>query len=204
MSETASAPTSIRRLDTGDAARLARLVMAYDGLQTVLGCCERLMSLLGDEGEPADEVAVEALWTLVLLSYARAFADGEGGPALVSGDLATAEEDRDEVLRWHQLMLHLRDHHADASGSPRESYTVGVAQDASSGEVNAVAVTSVRTPLVDPAAVRRAGATAFRLCAVLDERIGPLQKGILAEMRDIPREELERLDLVEVAAVPDT
>ena len=130
MSETASAPTSIRRLDTKDATRLARLVMVYDGLQTVLGCCERLMSLLGDEGEPSDEAAVEALWTLVLLSYARAFADGDGGPALGAGDLTAAEDDVDEVLRWHQLMLHLRDHHADASGNPRKSYTVGLAQDA--------------------------------------------------------------------------
>ena len=54
-----------------------------------------------------------------------------------------------------------------------------------------MAVTSVRTPLVDLAAVRRAGAMAFRLCAVLDERIGALQMDILADMRDMPREKLE-------------
>ncbi|RBY78435.1 hypothetical protein DQ239_07605 [Blastococcus sp. TF02-09] len=202
MPETPSAPTSIRRLDTKDATRLARLVMAYDGMQTVLGSCERLMTLLGEEGETSDEVAVEALWTLVLLSYARAFTDGDGGPALGTRDLAGAEEDGEDVRRWHQLMLHLRDHHADSSGSPRESYTVGIAQDASSGSVNGVAVTSVRTPLVDPAAVRRAGAMAFRLCGVLDERIGRLQQDIVADVRDMSREKLERLDLVEVAPAP--
>lgn len=199
MSETASVPTSIRRLDTKDATRLARLVMAYDDLQTVLRCCERLMAILDDGGKDADDVTVEALWTLALLSYARGFADGEGGAALTTKDLAGSEDD-EEVLRWHQVFLHLRDHHADQTRNPRETYTVGIAQDAS-GAVNAVAVTSVRAPMVDLAAVRRVGAIAFPLCAVLDERIDPLQKDILADMRDIGRERLERLDLVEVATV---
>jgi hypothetical protein len=199
MSETATAPTSIRRLDTKDAMRLARLVMAYDDLQTVLRCCERLMTMLDDGGNGADDVGVEALWTLALLSYARGFAEGEGGAALTTKDLAAADDDG-EILRWHRVLLHLRDHHADQSRNPRESYTVGLAQ-AAAGAVNAVAVTSVRAPLVDMAAVRRAGAIAFPLCAVLDERIDPLQKEILADMRDIAREKLERLDLVEVAAV---
>ena len=127
----------------------------------------------------------------------RERADGEGGAALTTKDLA---DDDGEVLRWHKVLLHLRNHHADQSRNPRESYTVGIAQDAS-GAVNAVAVTSVRAPLVDLAAVRRVGAIAFPLCAVLDERIDPLQKDILADMRDIGRERLERLDLVEVATV---
>jgi hypothetical protein len=197
MPDTASPPTSIRRLDTKDATRLARLVMAYDDLQTVLRCCERLMAMLDEGGESPDDVGVEALWTLALLSYARGFAEGEGGAALTTADLA---DDDGEVLRWHTVLLHLRDHHADPSRNPRESYTVGIAQDAS-GAVNAVAVTSVRAPLVDLAAVRRAGSIAFPLCAVLDDRIDPLQKDILADMRDIAREQLERLDLVEVATV---
>jgi hypothetical protein len=200
MSETVSAPTSIRRLDTKDAMRLARLVMAYDDLQTVLRCCERLMTMLDDGGRGADDVAVEALWTLALLSYSRGFAEGEGGAALTQSDLVAAGDEGDEVLAGHRVLLHLRDHHADPSRNPRESYTVGIAQDAA-GAVNAVAVTSVRTPLVDKAAVRRAGAIAFRLCAVLDERIDPLQKDILADMRGISREQLERLDLVEVATL---
>jgi hypothetical protein len=197
MSETASPPTAIRRLDTKDATRLARLVMAYDDLQAVLRCCERLMTMLDDGGETPDDVGVEALWTLALLSYARGFADGEGGAALTTKDLP---DDEGEILRWHQVLLHLRDHHADQSRNPRESYTVGIAQDAA-GAVNAVAVTSVRAPLVDLAAVRRLGSIAFPLCAVLDERIDPLQKDILADMRGIARDQLERLDLIEVATV---
>jgi hypothetical protein len=199
MSDIASVPTSIRRLDTKDAARLARLVSAYDDLQTVLRCCERLMTMLGDGRDSPDDVGVEALWTLALLSYARGFAEGDGPPPLSESDLTATVGDDGEVLRWHRVLLHLRDHHAHSSINPRESYTVGIAQDPS-GAANAVAVTSVRAPLVDRAAVRQAGAIAFPLCAVLDERIDPLQKAILADVRGIAPQQLNRLPVVEVAA----
>ena len=205
MSDLASAaPTSIRRLESnGDARRLACLVSAYDELQTVLRCCERLMTMLGEGVGAPDDVGVEALWTLALLSYARAFATGDGA-ALTEADLHAGSDkgvqvDKGEVLRWHRVLLHLRDQQADPRTNPRESYTVGVAQDPS-GAANAVAVTSVRAPLVDKAAVRQAGAIAFPLCAVLDERIDPLQKQILAAVRSIAPGQLNRMDLVEVAA----
>jgi hypothetical protein len=194
-------PTSIRRLEANeDARRLTSLVSAYDELQTVLRCCERLMTMLGEGVRTPDDVGVEALWTLALLSYARAFAPREsGGAALTETDLTAPDGDAAEVLRWHRVLLHLRERQADPVANPRETYTVGVAQD-SSGAANAVAVTSVRAPLVDRAAVRQAGAIAFPLCAVLDERIDPLQKRILAAVRGIAPGQLNRMDLVEVAA----
>jgi hypothetical protein len=199
MTNVASAvPTSIRRLDGTDATRLARLVSAYDDLQTVLRCCERLMSVLGEESGNPDDVGIEALWTMALLSYARGFSDDDGPAPLTEADLAAPGEDA-EVLRAHRVLLHLRDRYAHASTNPRESYTVGIAQDGS-GVPNAIAVTSVRTPLVDRAAVRQAGALAFPLCAVLDERIDPLQQGLLAEVRGMPAAKLGRLPVVQVAA----
>jgi hypothetical protein len=203
MSDIASAaPTSIRRLESNeDARRLACLVSAYDELQTVLRCCERLMTMLGEGISAPDDVGVEALWTLALLSYARAFATSDGGPALTETDVEaeSVKGVKGEVLRWHRVLLQLRDQQADPRTNPRESYTVGVAQDPS-GAANAVAVTSVRAPLVDRAAVRQAGAIAFPLCAVLDERIDPLQKQILVAVRGIAPGQLNRMDLVEVAA----
>jgi hypothetical protein len=54
--------------------------------------------------------------------------------------------------------------------------------------------------MVDAGAVRQAGAIAFPLCAVLDERIDSLQRRILAAVRDLAPGKLERMDLVEVAA----
>jgi hypothetical protein len=204
-------PTSIRRLDSDDAGRLVKLVEAYDELQTVLHCCERLVSLLSGDTQDADATGIEALWTLALLSYARAFgagalteddlADGaapEGG-APTGGPGASANTAGDSV-KWHRVLLHLRDYHSDPATNPRETYTVGVATDGGDGAVNAVAVTSVRAPLVDAAAVRKAGAIVFPLCGVLDERIGALQESILSSVRDLPREQLAAMDLIEVAS----
>jgi hypothetical protein len=201
MSDPASAlPTSIRRLDGNpDARRLVGLVSAYDELQVVLRCCEKLMTTIGDGGGRGDveaDVEVEALWTLALLSYARAFADGNGGPVLTEADLAAQGDD---AVRWHRVLLRLRDRQADPRANPRETYTAGVAQDAS-GAANAVAVSSVRAPRVDAGAVRQAGAIAFPLCAVLDERIDPLQKKILAAVRDLAPVALNRMHRVEVTA----
>lgn len=199
MSDTVNtAPRSVRRVDSASATQLVRLVEAFEDIQTVLRCCERLIPMIADPRRSPDDIDVEALWTLAVLSYARGFSDaGEGEAALTPDDLVDAKGDG-EVLRWHQVLLHLRDHHADPVTNPREVYTVGVAQD-DSGAVNAVAVTSVRSPLVDEGAVRQAGAMAFPLCAVLNERIDALQKSILDEVRDIPKAELEAMDLIEVA-----
>jgi hypothetical protein len=187
-------PTAIRRLDSDTANSLIRLVEAYDELQTVLHCCERLLTLLGDGAPDSDDAGIEALWTLALLSYARAFGPG----ALTEDDLEESDR-KGETVKWHRVLLHLRDYHTDPASNPRETYTVGVAQDAD-GAVNAVAVTSVRAPLVDVAAVRQAGAIVFSLCGVLDERIAALQESILGQVRDLPADQLAAMDLIEVAA----
>ncbi|WP_375491245.1 hypothetical protein [uncultured Jatrophihabitans sp.] len=194
-------PQSIRRLDNPDAIRLVRLVGAYDDLQTVLVTCEQLLTVLGDPARGGADPTAEALWTFVLLCYARAFGAAEASAAAVTEtDLDPAEgEERDDVVRRHRVLMHLRDHHADPLVNPRETYTVGVAQD-DDGQVNAVAVTSVPSPAVDPEAVRHVGRLAYRLCAVLDARIGELQKAILAAVRDTPKDELEAMDRIEVMA----
>ena len=57
------------QLGTPAAAALADLAATFEELQTVLGCCERLVA------SPApDELVAEALWTTALLSYTRCFA----------------------------------------------------------------------------------------------------------------------------------
>ena len=146
-------------------------------------------------------MVIESLWTLALLSYARAFADSDDGPAVTEDDLVEPEGDsKGEVLKAHRVLLHLRDHHAHASMNPREVYTVGLVQDDDSGNVIAVAVTSIRSPNVDAAAVRQAGAIAYQLCASLDGRISALQEVILDEVKDTPRAQLDAMEQVEVVA----
>lgn len=208
-SVTDTTPTSIRRLESTAAVELARMVSAYDDLQTVLASCERLLTLLNSPGAVASDPMCEALWTLILLSYGRAFgAVGRDAPPLTEADVANvrgADERGDkkgggERVRWHRVLLVLRDRHADPAVNPRENYTVGVARDAD-GLVNAVAVTSAPAPVLDPDAVRQAGALAFPLCGLLDERIGERQQTLLEAVRDTPKAELDTLQLIEVVAV---
>lgn len=205
MSDVDAVPTSIRRLDGADAARLARLVGAYDDLQTVLRCCERLIAALAEGGArgPANDgegdVVVEALWTLVLLSYARCFSEeqGEAAGAAPLTELDVGEGAEGSHTRWHQVLLHLRDVHVSPTINPRETYTVGLAQNAV-GVVDGVAVTSVHGPTVDVGAVRQVGTMVLPLCEVLDRRIGELQKEILSVARETPAAELESLERVDI------
>ena len=198
MSDTMNtAPDSVRRLETASANRLVRAVAAYEDMQTVLRCCERLVTMLADPRRGDDDVEIDALWTLALLSYARGFTGTDGNAAVTTDDLPDPKDDG-EPVRAHQVYLHLRDHHASAETNPREVYTVGVAQ-GEDGTANALAVTSVRTPRVDDVAVRRLGALAYPLCGTLDDRIGAMQKTILDEMRGVSQAELDKLERIEVA-----
>ena len=52
----------MRRVDDAAAAALVGVVEVFEDLQTVLRCCERLVTELAVEGEP-DPVVVEAVWT---------------------------------------------------------------------------------------------------------------------------------------------
>jgi len=190
-------PGLLRRLDNPNASTLVGLVETFEDLQTVLRCCERLVSVLGaGNGEP-DDVVVEGVWTTALLSYTRCFSAGEGGAALTEADLSEAQPNGD-VLDWHKVLLQLRDHYADAAVNPRERFSVGVSQD-TSGAANGVALTSVRQPLVDDLTVRQTGAIAYALSALVDGRIETQQKTVFAELEGLSAADLEGLDQIDVS-----
>ena len=203
-----SAPAEVvRRLADPAALALAGVVEVFDDLQTVLRCCERLVSDLADQNGP-DAVAIEAIWTTALLSYARCFgaagsggSEGSGG-VLTEDDVATAHSNTEEVLKWHRLLLSLRDHYADRCVNPRERISVGVTQDAD-GAASGVAITSARQPLVDDLTVRQTGAIAYALSGVVDQRIEAGQQQVLDEVRNRSKEELDALDALEVTTDAD-
>lgn len=193
-------PAVVRRLETTSAASLVALVEMFEDLQTVLRCCERLVEELAPESDQPDQrpdpVAVEAVWTMALLSYARCFAVGETGVALNEGDLTTAVPNG-EVVEWHQVLTQLRDQHADPLANPRERFSVGVTQD-QDGVATGVAITSARQPLVDDLTVRQTGAIAYALSGLVNARIEAQQELVFEELKALAREDLDKLEPIEV------
>lgn len=189
----------LRRLETPAAVKLTSLAATFEELQTVLRCCERLMSELHVEvGEEVDDVVVEGVWTVALLSYARCFSADGTGTTLTENDL-TETLANDEVATWHQVLLQLRDHHGAEKANPRERFSVGVSQD-EGGAASGIAITSARQPLVDDLTVRQTGAIAFALSRLVNDRITEQQAKVFAEVKDIPSAELNEFPLLEVAA----
>lgn len=186
----------VRRLEGTSAATLAELVEMFEDLQTVLRCCERLVTELAVEREP-DAVVVEALWTMALLSYARCFASGEARVRLTEEDLSATQPSGD-VLEWHRLLLQLRDHHAHPVANPREQFSVSVAQD-DDGAASGVAITSARQPLVDDLTVRQTGAIVYSLSGLVNQRIESRQAEVFEELKTTPRDELEKLVPLDVS-----
>jgi hypothetical protein len=177
---------------------MADLAAIFEDLQTTLRCCERLVSeLASSEAEP-DDLTLEAFWTTAVLSYARCFAHREGGTNLIPDDV-TATGLAGDVLGWHKVLLQLRDHYADPAVNPRETFLVGVSQDAN-GKANGVAITSSKRPTLDDLTVRQTGAIAFELTRIVDRRIAEHQDFVFGEVGTMTKSELDRLQLVEVAA----
>ncbi|MDQ3627736.1 MAG: hypothetical protein M3419_02780 [Actinomycetota bacterium] len=194
----AGGPAVVRRLTTPPALALADLAATFDDLQSVLRCCERLVSELGSEQDQPDDLALEAFWTTAVLSYARCFSTETRPTGLTTEDV-TATGLAGEVLDWHRVLLQLRDHYADLAVNPREAFSVGASQDAA-GAADGIAVTSTRAPSVDEVTVRQAGAIAYALSGVVDRRIAEQQQEVFATLTSLSKADLDQLQLLEVVA----
>lgn len=193
----ATAPTAVRHLETPAASALTDLAGMFEDMQTVLRCCERLVSELSNtEGEP-DDLIVETLWTTALLCYGRCFMPGQRGMALTEDDVKAIELQGD-VLEWHQVLHRLREHYADTAANPRERFSVGVSQDPD-GRANGIAITSARQPPVDDRTVRQTGAIAFELSRMIDQRIAEHQETVFGTAKAMSKADLDRLPLIEVS-----
>ena len=196
MTDTAL-PSTARRLETAGAKTLVDLVTTFEDLQTVLRCCERLVTELDAGGDQPDDILLEAVWTTALLSYARCFAARPTGPVLVEDDVTTTVAHGD-VLEWHRVLLRLREHYADPVANPRERFSVGVAQD-DDGSASGIVITSARQPLVDDVTVRQTGAIAFALSSLVDDRIAVQQQAVYDQVTGAGRADLDNLALLDIA-----
>lgn len=192
----AAEPAEIRRIDTPAARALADLAGAFEDMQVVLACCERLLAQL--QAGQVDTVAAESLWTTALLSYARCFAPGTRGTGLTEADLAKTGM-AGELDGWHHALMRMREHFATPAANPRETFSVGAALDAQGAAVG-VAVTSARRPVVDDLTVRQTGALAVALARLLDGRIAEQQKVVRTALETLSSKQLAQLPLLEVAA----
>jgi hypothetical protein len=190
-------PAVLRKVETPAAVALAALAATLDDLQMVLQCCERLMAEFAPRPGGPDIVAVEALWTTALISYARCFPAAGTGAGLTEEDVRATHAEAD-VLSWHAVLLHLRDHYADPTVNPREQFSVGVAQNPA-GTASGIGITSARQPLVDEVTVRQTGAIAYALSAVVDERIAAQQATVFSQVERLPKADLDRMVALEVA-----
>jgi len=189
------APSVVRKLRSPASLALADLAGLFEDLQTVLACCERLVTVLAAP-EP-DALATEAFWTTTVLSYARCFAPGERGTGLTEQDI-TATKLAGDVVGWHRALLTLRDRYADPVVNPRESFSVGASQN-TSGHAEGIAVASSRQPPLDEVSVRQTGAVAYALSRLVDERIAAQQAVVFTAVAAMARPALDRLPLLHLA-----
>lgn len=185
-------PSRVKLLRSPAALALADLAGLFEDLQTVLRCCERLMTELAAD-EP-DELALEAFWTTAVLSYGRCFSPGPRGTGLTEQDV-TATGLAGDVVGWHTVLMQLRDRAVDPVVNPRESFSIGASQDAA-GHAEGIAVASTRQPGVDEVSVRQTGAVAYALSGVVDERITEQQGVVFAAVGAMARPALDVLPLL--------
>lgn len=199
MTGTSDRPATVRLLDSPAARALAELAAMLDDLQTVLACCERLMTELGkpeDRDDGVDELLLESLWTTALLSYTRCFTGGRNGVALTEDDV-TATGLQGEVLQWHNVLRTLRKHYADPAVNPRERFSVGAAQD-TRGRAGGIAITSTRRPALDEVTVRQTGALAYALSQLVDRRIEEHQQRVRETANALSAKDLNALPRVDL------
>jgi hypothetical protein len=200
---TATAPSTVRRLDGPEAGELAALAAVFEDLQYVLRCCEHLVTALNSPGSgpvrvDTDDALIEALWTGALIGYVRCFSGRTS--VLTEKDLEELELDGD-VSEFHSLVKKLRDHYASRHVNPREAFTVGAAQ-SNEGKPTGIAVVSTPRPIVDDTTVRLLGRVAYALSGLIDARMQKSQNDVLGAAAKMSPMELSRLPLVHLANEP--
>jgi hypothetical protein len=178
------APATARHLSTPAALALGDLAAIFEDLQTVLACCERLL-------EATDDLLVDALWTLTLISYSRCFSAGKRGMGLTKKDLAETGV-KGDVAEWHDLLVRLRAYYVDGASNPREAFFVGVAQ-GDDGKAEGIVLSSASQPQVDETTVRQTGRLAFELSRVVDARIKEQQEKVFTAAKAMAADALSDL-----------
>lgn len=200
MTSATDDPIAVRRLSILAAQALADLASIFNELQTVLRCCERLVTELDPRTGAGDDLVLEGVWTTALLSYSRCFTSGDSGMCLSESDVESTGLEG-EVVEWHKALRRMRKHFADPVHNPRERLEIGAAQD-DDGRPTGIAITSTPQPALDDTTVRQTGALAYSLSELVDKRISEQQEKVFAAVEKLSTAELNKLARIEVS-VPD-
>jgi len=200
MTSATDDPIAVRRLSIPAAQELADLASIFNELQTVLRCCERLVTELDPRTGAGDDLVLEGVWTTALLSYSRCFTSGDSGMCLSESDVESTGLEG-EVVEWHKALRRMRKHFADPVHNPREQFDIGAAQD-DDGRPTGIAVTSTPQPALDDTTVRQTGALAYSLSKLTDQRITEHQEKALAAAEKLSTPELNNLNRIELT-VPE-
>ena len=200
MTSATDDPIAVRRLRIPAAQALADLASIFNELQTVLRCCERLVTELDPRTGAGDDLVLEGVWTTALLSYSRCFTSGDSGMYLSESDVESTGLEG-EVVEWHKALRRMRKHFADPVHNPREQFDIGAAQD-DDGRPTGIAITSTPQPALDDTTVRQTGALAYGLSKLVDQRITEHQEKALAAAEKLSTLELNNLNRIELT-VPE-
>jgi len=200
MTSATDDPIAVRRLRIPAAQALADLASIFNELQTVLRCCERLVTELDPRTGAGDDLVLEGVWTTALLSYSRCFTSGDSGMCLSESDVESTGLEG-EVVEWHKALRRMRKHFADPVHNPREQFDIGAAQD-DDGRPTGIAITSTPQPALDDTTVRQTGALAYGLSKLVDQRITEHQEKALAAAEKLSTLELNNLNRIELT-VPE-
>lgn len=193
----ATPPKTVRQLQTPAALALADLTAIFEDLTKIVGCCEKILSHLHRNSNPASEVEVEALWTAALVCYRRCFSAAKHGVGLSQRDLHETKLDGD-LDQWHKTLETLRNYYIDTRVNPRESFAVGVAQD-SDGQASGIAISASPQPQPDQTTVQQTGQLALELSRLVDQRIKTQQETVYQAAREMSPDALAKLPIVHIA-----
>lgn len=193
----ATPPKTVRQLQTPAALALADLTAIFEDLTKVVGCCEKILSHLYRNSDPASEVEVEALWTAALVCYRRCFSAAKHGVGLSQRDLHQTKLEGD-LDQWHKTLETLRNYYIDTRVNPRESFAVGVAQDPD-GQASGIAISASPQPQPDQTTVQQTGQLALELSRLVDQRIKTQQETVYQAAREMRPDAIAKLPIVHLA-----
>jgi hypothetical protein len=185
---TAGAGERVLRVETGSAEALSDWTGLQGDMHTCIKYCDAYIVAM-EEASP--EVVQDALWSMALIAYARAFGSGVRNSAAF--DLAGLDPSPGMALDAHEHFLSLRSKHVAHSinGLEQDPAIVVVTNDpAVAREIRLVGTVRVETNALNDDGTRFLRSLAYRFFGQASQRVEALRAQMEVELRALPVDEL--------------